>query len=130
MLEQVVGDRVVAEVLDDEPPVLGAVGEDLGNANAALGQEIAHLEERPARAPVVLLDLVRRGAGDEHRDRASVGRRPRAMRKKRRVEAPPFMGCGVELARVGVEPAERGRPGRTKRARARLRLLPCLELLW
>ena len=68
--EEEVGERVLAEILDHEPPARRVLGEEVRDVDATRREELAHLDEGPLGAGDDLLDLLgARPLGHEHRHR-------------------------------------------------------------
>ena len=104
MLDEVVGDGVVAEILHHDPPLIAAVGKKRRNADAAIGQEVAHLEERGANVSAVFVDFVGGRAGGEHGDRAVAS--PERNAEKAAGRGAPLHRHGLEGGRIGITPAD------------------------
>ena len=78
MGDQERGERVVAQVLEEDPAARRVFAEDERHVDAARREQVAHLEEGPARGRSAgLADLLGLGAvGDEHADDGPAGHAP------------------------------------------------------
>jgi len=109
-------ERVVAEVLDQEPPCAQSSPRSRGTRTPRAFEEIAHLEKRPAGSSREVVDgLLRRSAPGTNMATAEPPSRS-ATRKNRRVDAPPAIGVSDLTARPTLRTsASRGAVSSTAR---------------
>jgi hypothetical protein len=76
LAQEVVRERVVPEIFQQEPAVLCVLAEDARHVHAVRGEQLVHLEEGPPGLPLMLSDLLGLASlGHEHRDHRAVAAR-------------------------------------------------------